>query len=285
MCVVTMEKEEEEHFIIRGAKFFRFDSMAVQWKERGKGEVKLMYNKTNRTTRLLMRSDKGKICGHHYLTREMKLVPGAGSDRAWIWAVQADFADGEAKAEMLGIRFENVEDAQKFKDIFEKCQTAEEDILVQEMTVESTQDSATRQQEVNGKLVWNNGYSMEEVRWYKPKFAKTSYYLANTSSSVMSKSFQFGRKVDANERFIFRGNGIPVLTPLRENEIPSAPPLSEISSPLRENEIPSAPPLSEISFDEIPLSSSVPSFPPPSYDSVIQQDQQNTLGTRIKRRV
>ena len=48
----------------------------------------------------------------HYLTavtKEMKLMPSAGSDRAWVWTVQADFADEEAKVEQLAIRFKNTE--------------------------------------------------------------------------------------------------------------------------------------------------------------------------------
>ena len=39
----------------------------------------------------------------------MKLLPSAGSDRAWVWTVLADFADEEAKKEQLAIRFRNAE--------------------------------------------------------------------------------------------------------------------------------------------------------------------------------
>lgn len=39
----------------------------------------------------------------------MKLQSSAGSDRAWVWTVQADFADEEAKVEQLAIRFKNAE--------------------------------------------------------------------------------------------------------------------------------------------------------------------------------
>lgn len=69
----------------------------------------------------------------------MKLLPSAGSDRAWVWSVLADFADEEAKKEQLAIRFRNAESkpltmwhnddelsfipvAQKFKVEFERCQ-------------------------------------------------------------------------------------------------------------------------------------------------------------------
>ena len=39
----------------------------------------------------------------------MKLQASTGSDRAWVWTVQADFADEEAKVEQLAIRFKNAE--------------------------------------------------------------------------------------------------------------------------------------------------------------------------------
>jgi hypothetical protein len=40
---------------------------------------------------------------------DMKLTSSAGSDRAWVWTVQADFADEEPKVEQLAIRFKNAE--------------------------------------------------------------------------------------------------------------------------------------------------------------------------------
>ena len=39
----------------------------------------------------------------------MKLLPSAGSDRAWVWTVQADYADEEVKLEQLAIRFKTRE--------------------------------------------------------------------------------------------------------------------------------------------------------------------------------
>lgn len=40
---------------------------------------------------------------------DIKLLPSAGSDRAWVYTVNADFADEEAKVEQLAIRFKNAE--------------------------------------------------------------------------------------------------------------------------------------------------------------------------------
>ena len=50
----------------------------------------------------------------HTVTKDMKLLPSAGSDRAWVYTVQADFADEVAKVEQLAIRFKNAES--KFGD-------------------------------------------------------------------------------------------------------------------------------------------------------------------------
>ena len=56
-----------------------------------------------------------RLCIHYLathtlaVTKEMKLMPSAGSDRALVWTVQADFADEEAKVEQLAIRFKNSE--------------------------------------------------------------------------------------------------------------------------------------------------------------------------------
>lgn len=43
------------------------------------------------------------------VTPEMNLVPSAGSNKAWVYTVNADFADEEAKVEQLAIRFKNAE--------------------------------------------------------------------------------------------------------------------------------------------------------------------------------
>ena len=43
------------------------------------------------------------------VTKEMKLVSSASSDRAWVWTVLADYADEEPKKEQLAIRFKTAE--------------------------------------------------------------------------------------------------------------------------------------------------------------------------------
>lgn len=129
--VITMEEEEEELIQLR-AKLFRFDSAdePAQWKERGTGTVKLLKHKNSNLVRVLMRRDKThKICANHYVQPEMELKPNCGSEKAWVWTTQADFSDGEAKAELLAIRFANAENAQKWKSKFSEAQEVMKDAI------------------------------------------------------------------------------------------------------------------------------------------------------------
>ncbi|KAI3652023.1 hypothetical protein MP228_003326 [Amoeboaphelidium protococcarum] len=119
--VKTHEEEEHPVFKMR-AKLFRHDKDAGEWKERGTGDVRLLQHKLSHRVRLVMRRDKThKVCANHYITNDMELVPNVGSDRSWVYNVALDYAEGEATAETLAIRFANAENANKFKELFETC--------------------------------------------------------------------------------------------------------------------------------------------------------------------
>ncbi|KAI5302701.1 single stranded nucleic acid binding protein, partial [Ascosphaera atra] len=130
--VKTNEEDEEVTFKIR-AKLFKFDRESREWKERGTGDVKLLRHKENRKTRIVMRRDKTlKVCANHYLVPDMKLSANVGSDRSWVWNVAADVSEGEPEAQTLAIRFANSENANAFKDAFEKAQKENEAIISKE---------------------------------------------------------------------------------------------------------------------------------------------------------
>ncbi len=122
---------------IHRAKLFRYDLDAKQWKERGVGDIKLLrHNKTKRSRivmrgeRIVMRREKTyKLCANHYITPGMELKENAGSDRSWVWSVDADFADGVAKNELLAVRFKHHKDAVMFHDRFIDCQENTENDL------------------------------------------------------------------------------------------------------------------------------------------------------------
>ncbi|KAG7191761.1 Ran GTPase-binding protein yrb1 [Scheffersomyces spartinae] len=119
--VKTNEEDEEVLFKVR-AKLFRFHADTKEWKERGTGDVKFLKHKDTKKTRVLMRRDKTlKICANHFISPEYELKENIGSDRSWVYSVVADISDGEAEAQTLAIRFGNKENADKFKEYFEKA--------------------------------------------------------------------------------------------------------------------------------------------------------------------
>lgn len=133
----TNEESEEQVFKMR-AKLFKFDRGSRDWKERGTGDVRLLKHKENGKTRLVMRRDKTlKVCANHYVVPDMKLSPNVGSDRSWVWNAAADVSEGEPEPQTLAIRFANSENANLFKDAFEKAQSDNEALFPKEAGAES----------------------------------------------------------------------------------------------------------------------------------------------------
>merc|ERR1712154_159333 len=92
-----------------------------EWKERGTGDVKILKKEENQSARIIMRREKTmKVCANHSILPWMDMKPNCGSEKAWVWKTQADFADEEPKQETLAIKFGNVENAKKFFDAFEE---------------------------------------------------------------------------------------------------------------------------------------------------------------------
>ncbi|AQZ16019.1 YRB1 (YDR002W) [Zygosaccharomyces parabailii] len=120
--VKTMEEDEEVLYKVR-AKLFRFDAEEKAWKERGTGDCKFLKNKNTGKVRLLMRRDKTlKVCANHIVAPEYVLKPNVGSDRSWVYTCTADVAEGEPEAFTFAIRFGSKDNAEHFKEEFEKAQ-------------------------------------------------------------------------------------------------------------------------------------------------------------------
>ncbi|KAK8786592.1 hypothetical protein V5799_023632 [Amblyomma americanum] len=118
--VKTGEEDEEVLFCDR-AKLYRFDAETKQWKERGIGQLKILRHPETRVCRVLMRRDQVlKLCANHRILPEMKLVPLSTSDRAWSWFAN-DYSEGKLCEESLAVRFKTREQADHFKQTFEKC--------------------------------------------------------------------------------------------------------------------------------------------------------------------
>lgn len=124
---VKSGEEDEEVLFCQRAKLFRFDADTKQWKERGIGEMKILKHRTQNRSRIMMRRDQVlKLCANHQISKDMKLTTIANSDKTWCW-VANDYSEEELKAQKLAVRFKTTELAEKFKEVFEKCQSESEE--------------------------------------------------------------------------------------------------------------------------------------------------------------
>lgn len=123
---VTSGEENEETIFCHRAKLYRFDKDANQWKERGIGDLKILQNYENKSSRVVMRRDQVlKLCANHYITPDIHLEPmKAGSQREWAWTAQ-DYAEGESRVECFAVRFKLQEVADLFKEVFEEAKVAQ----------------------------------------------------------------------------------------------------------------------------------------------------------------
>ncbi|KAM6178159.1 E3 SUMO-protein ligase RanBP2-like [Rhynchocyon petersi] len=119
---VKSGEEDEEILFKERAKLYRWDREVSQWKERGVGDIKILWHTMKNYYRILMRRDQVfKVCANHVITKTMELKPLNVSNNALVWTA-SDYADGEAKVEQLAVRFKTIEMADCFKKKFEECQ-------------------------------------------------------------------------------------------------------------------------------------------------------------------
>ncbi|CAL1276110.1 unnamed protein product [Larinioides sclopetarius] len=108
--VVTGEEDENVLYCQR-AKLFRFSS--GEWKERGIGDIKILFDDKTKRIRLLMRREQVlKVCLNHYLTKDLKFEKRG--DKSWSWTA-TDFSENEPSPELLAVRFKTSELADDFK--------------------------------------------------------------------------------------------------------------------------------------------------------------------------
>ena len=89
---VKSGEEDEEILFKERAKLYRWDRDATQWKERGVGELKILFHTQKKYYRILMRRDQVlKVCANHVITKEMNLVPSDTSNNVLIWTA-TDYA-------------------------------------------------------------------------------------------------------------------------------------------------------------------------------------------------
>lgn len=85
-------EEDEEIIFKERAKLYRWDKEVNQWKERGVGEIKILFHTKKKCYRVLMRRDQVlKVCANHIITKTMQLKPLNTSNNALVW-IATDYA-------------------------------------------------------------------------------------------------------------------------------------------------------------------------------------------------
>ncbi|XP_072764779.1 E3 SUMO-protein ligase RanBP2 [Anoplolepis gracilipes] len=119
--VRTGEEDEEKVFCHR-AKLYRYDNATKEWKERGIGEMKILYHAGHGSYRLLLRREQvHKVVCNFLLTTDVEFRPLSTSDQAWMWAGM-NYAEQEPCAEQLAIKFKSSDLARQFKAHIDKIQ-------------------------------------------------------------------------------------------------------------------------------------------------------------------
>nr|XP_033804752.1 E3 SUMO-protein ligase RanBP2-like isoform X2 [Geotrypetes seraphini] len=119
---VQSGEEDEEILFKERAKLYRWDREVNQWKERGVGEIKILFHSERQYYRVLMRRDQVlKVCANHLISTTMEIKPLNTSNNALTWFA-TDYTDGEAKCEHLAVKFKTEQLMDSFKKTFEECQ-------------------------------------------------------------------------------------------------------------------------------------------------------------------
>lgn len=96
--VETKSGEEDEEILFKErAKLYRWDRDLGQWKERGVGDLKILFHPTKRFYRVLMRREQVlRVCANHTITQAMELKPMNASANALIWTA-TDYSGTRSK--------------------------------------------------------------------------------------------------------------------------------------------------------------------------------------------
>ncbi|EGT33781.1 hypothetical protein CAEBREN_18819 [Caenorhabditis brenneri] len=142
--VKTGEEGEQAVFTNR-AKLYIYANETSEWKERGTGELKVLYNKDKKSWRVVMRRDQVtiseetlpsnnvngteelcwniqvlKVCANFPIVGSMSIQQMRSNEKAYTWFCE-DFSEDEPAHVKLSARFASVEIATEFKNLFEKA--------------------------------------------------------------------------------------------------------------------------------------------------------------------
>lgn len=154
IAVLTGEEDETALFNER-AKLFRYDVDLKEWKERGVGQLKILYHPLNRkfknnrffsnyfyiflgTYRLLLRREQvHKVVLNQLITPDLFLQPMSTNEKAWCWGGY-NYSEDDHCLEKLAARFKNTELSKQFYDTIQVAIKAVTDYQSTQKLIPST---------------------------------------------------------------------------------------------------------------------------------------------------
>ncbi|XP_016369049.1 E3 SUMO-protein ligase RanBP2-like isoform X2 [Sinocyclocheilus rhinocerous] len=120
---VRSGEEDEEILFRERAKLYRWDRELNQWKERGVGDLKILFHPLKKSYRLLMRREQVlRVCANHSISPSIELKPMNTSANSLVWTA-TDYSEGDGKVEQLAAKFKTPELAESFTRAFTDCQS------------------------------------------------------------------------------------------------------------------------------------------------------------------
>ncbi|GAA6096642.1 E3 SUMO-protein ligase RanBP2 isoform X1 [Tachysurus ichikawai] len=119
---VKSGEEDEKILFKQRAKLYRWDRDLKQWKERGVGDLKILFHPVKKNYRVLMRREQVlKVCANHTITKDIELKPMNTSNNALVWTA-LDYTEGDCKLEQFAAKFKTPEVTESFRKTFTDCQ-------------------------------------------------------------------------------------------------------------------------------------------------------------------
>ncbi|XP_049887587.1 E3 SUMO-protein ligase RanBP2-like [Pectinophora gossypiella] len=142
--VVTTGEEDEEKLYGERCKLYRYDDKTREWKERGVGEMKILYHPEKKTYRLLLRREQvHKAVLNMLIFSDMELLPMKNSDRAWTWAGRNFAENPQGEQETLAVRFKSIDLAITFQQKIIECTQKLQTVAAQPVREEKPADPVT----------------------------------------------------------------------------------------------------------------------------------------------
>uniref|UniRef100_A0A1A9WPQ8 E3 SUMO-protein ligase RanBP2 n=1 Tax=Glossina brevipalpis TaxID=37001 RepID=A0A1A9WPQ8_9MUSC len=121
IVVTTGEEEEMKRFGER-ATLFRWDDTNKEWKERGVGELKILFHPAKQTYRMVMRREQiyklilNQVVNADFSFNEMNKNP-----KSFLWGAMNYAECPEGVLEKLAVRFKNIKLAEEFSKQLKEC--------------------------------------------------------------------------------------------------------------------------------------------------------------------